>query len=140
MSDTNTHLERLKRIAALSTTNEETNEPADGDSEAAAFAAGRVGTRPQLTLVLRRVSGDCQAFAYAHLYRLEYDPSAGIVLHFSQHRVALTGRHLGGLFRYLCDHRVQTVQQTDPLHAETLAAGTPAVIGVEVLAVRDGGS
>lgn len=133
MSETNTHLERLKRIAVQPAP----AEPADGDDEYAAFAAGRVGTKPQLTLVLRRVSGTCRAFAYAHLYAVEYDPSVGIILHFSRHRAALTGRHLGGLFRYLCDHRVQTVQEVDALHAETLPAAAPVVTGIEVVAVRE---
>jgi hypothetical protein len=132
VSEINTHLERLKRIASQPTP----VEPADEDDEYAAFAAGRVGVKPQLTLVLRRVSGSCHAFAYAHLYRTEYDPSVGIILHFSQHRVALTGRHLDGLFRYLCDHRVQTVQEVDPLHAETTPADTAVVTGIEVMTVR----
>lgn len=136
MSDVNTHLERLKRIAAAPPP----GEPADGDDEFTAFAAGRVGAKPLLTLVLRRVTGTCHAFAYAHLYQLDYDPSAGIALHFSRHRVALTGRHLGGLFRYLCDHRVQTVQEVDSLHAETLPPDAPVVTGVEMLAVRDAGA
>ena len=128
MSETNSHLERLKRLASPSPT---PPPPVEEDEGYSAFASGRLGTKPQLTLVFRRVTGSCHAFAYAHLYALEYDPSVGILLKFTQHRVALLGRHLDDLFRYLCLHRVQTVQETDPLHAETLPQKTPVVVGIE---------
>jgi hypothetical protein len=42
------------------------------------------------------------------------------------------GRHLGDLFRHLCQYRVQTVQVVDPLHAETLAGDAAVVSGIEI--------
>jgi len=135
MSDANAHLDRLRRIAATPSAAVVTE--ADGDDGYSAFASGRIGTRPQLTLVLRRVTGTAHAFAYAHLYALDYDPSVGIALHFTQHDVALAGRNLEALFRYLCSHRVQAIQELDPLHAEALPDGTPVVTRVSIAATSE---
>ena len=114
MTDVNSHLERLRKLATPGAASLPPGEP---DDEYEAFASGRLGTKPQLTLVFRTASGTSHGFAYAHLYTLDYNPSVGIVLKFTQHQVTLLGRHLDELFRYLCLHRIQTVQEFDPLHA-----------------------
>lgn len=132
MTDTNSHLDRLRRLATSPVAPE-----AEEDEVYAAFASGRLGTKPQLTLVFRRVTGTCHAFAYAHLYTLDYDPSVGVVLQFTQHRVTIAGRNLDDLFRYLCLHRVQTVQEFDALLADTLPATTPVVTKLDITTVRD---
>ena len=133
-TDTNTHLDRLRRLTAPGTPPPDE----DGDDEYTAFAAGRVGGKPQLTVAFRRVNGTVHAFAYAHLYAVEYDPSAGIALTFTRHRVTLAGRHLGDLFRLFCAHRVQAVQETDPLHADSLPDDAPVVTALHVAPAPDG--
>jgi hypothetical protein len=130
MKDGLTQLDRLKNLA------KGTAEPKDAEEEYTAFASGRLGTKPQLTLVFRTVAGVSHAFAYAHLYAMEYDPAAGIMLQFSQHWVTVRGRNLEGMFRYLCLHRVQTVQETDALHAEALPAKEAVVTGLLILTAR----
>ena len=47
------------------------------------------------------------------------------------------GRNLDDLFRDLCFHRVQTVQEFDTLLAGTLPVGTPVVTKLDITTVRD---
>lgn len=128
---TETHLDKLRKL-----TEPASDEPGDGEGAYAAFSFGRVSSKPQLTLRVRRVTGTCDGFAYAHLYTLDFDPSVGIVLRFSQHRVVIRGRNLDELYRYLTLHRVDVIQVIDPLLAETLAPDQ-VVTGVESVAIRD---
>lgn len=133
MSEVNTHLERLKRVASSPA---EHPVGIDAEDESTAFSAGRVGTNPQLTLVLRKANGNCHAFSYAHLYSIEYDPSDGITLTFSQHQVRLCGRHLDDLFRYLCHHRVQRVNETEESFLESPDEQQPVVSRIAIVSSK----
>jgi hypothetical protein len=128
-------MERFKRLANPAAN--ASPEIATPDEEYTAFASGRLGTKPQLTLEFRRVNGSCQGFAYAHLYTLDFDLAVGITLNFTQHRVTITGRHLEELYRYLCLHRVQIVQEIDALQAERLMPKTPVVTGLEFFTMSE---
>jgi hypothetical protein len=131
MNETNPHLARLRNF---------TTQPPDTpgvEEEYSAFAFGRVGSKPQLTLRIRQVSGTTRGFVYAHLYTLDHEPSLGIILRFSQHRIVIQGRNLEEMFRYLSQFRVDLIQVTDPLHASTLADTVPVVTSVEIVAVRE---
>lgn len=106
---------------------------ARGDDEYAAFAGGRVSTRPLAMVTFRTAAGAGLTLAYSHLYGLADDgPEAGFTLEFTRHYVAVRGRHLGRLFRLLGEHRVREVRAADPLHAQLLPADEPVVTALEV--------
>lgn len=83
---------------------------ADEERDVVAYANGRIGNKPQLMVTFRQVNGASNTFAYSHLYSVTTDvDGAGFVAEFSQHKVAVQGRNLAGLYRYFCDHKVQLV-------------------------------
>ena len=59
-------------------------------------------------------SGNQRAIAYTHLYDVEYDPSKGLVLSFSDHVITVAGRMLGELYRGLKRHRIVYIWEADP--------------------------
>ena len=92
--------------------------------------AGQLGAEREFSqLVPRHLSETQRGDA------LNYAP--GDVVQFTQHRVTIAGRNLDDLFRYLCFHRVQTVQEFDTLLAGTLPVGTPVVTKLDITTVRD---
>lgn len=103
------------------------------EREYAAYAQGRVGIRPQLTVTFRQVDGTSYSFAYSHLYRMTSETeSGGFVVEFSQHRISVQGRNLTQLFRYLCDHKVHTIQAMSPTQGMGLEDGQPMVTQIRV--------
>lgn len=128
MIETQAHLTRMGKLAAS---------PVAEDEEYTAYNFGRVGSKAQLVLRIRKISGSTHGFVYAHLYTLDHEPSLGIVLRFSQHRVVLQGRNLDGLYRYLSQNRVDLIQVVDPFHSEKLGDDVPVVTSVEIVAIRD---
>jgi hypothetical protein len=129
--ETNPQLTRLRQLG-------NTAIPAvAAEEEYQAFSFGRVGSKSQLTLAIRRVSGTVHGFVYAHLYTVDLEPSLGIILRFTHHRVVLQGRNLDELYRYLRRQMVELIQVVDPLQAETLPEETTVVTSLEVVAIRD---
>jgi hypothetical protein len=128
MIETQAHLTRLGKL---------TTTPVPEEDEYTAANFGRVGSKPQLVLRIRKISGTTQGFVYAHLYTLDHEPSLGIILRFSQHRVVIQGRNLDDLYRYLSQFRVEMIQVIDPLHAEKFGEDVPVVTSVEIVAIRD---
>ena len=109
------------------------------DDEPRAFACGRVGTRPQISVTFARKDGRGKTLAYSHLYALDTDnPNLGCVLEFTRHRVVLQGRNLTDLVRLLGDHKVREVSQIDEVHALALAPSVPVVTSIEIVGKRDG--
>jgi hypothetical protein len=129
--DTSSPLSRLRQLGATPIS------APTAEEEYQAFSFGRVGSKSQLTLAIRRVSGTVHGFSYAHLYTLDLEPSLGIILRFTNHRVVLQGRHLDELYRYLRGHRVELIQVIDPLQAETLPEDTPVITSLEIVAIRE---
>ena len=77
------------------------------------MAVGRVGPKPQLSVLFCKQDGTGEAFAYAHLYRVRSDGGTTLRADFTGHRVTIEGRGLGRLLRYLCDHRASQVREAD---------------------------
>jgi hypothetical protein len=86
----------------------------DGENESTAFANGRVGTHPQLSIIFRKADGSVTGFAYAHLYSVKTSNEAeGFVAEFTQTKVAVKGRNLELLFRFICQHRAAEVTEAE---------------------------
>jgi hypothetical protein len=71
-------------------------------------------------LELRLRDGSVVALGYAWLHRAEFDPSAGITLHFGEKKVTIVGRSLNAerrpnvrLFAGIVRHRVPWIQEAD---------------------------
>ncbi len=110
----------------------------DDERDLSAFANGRIGTKPQLTITFRRVSGASHSFAYSHLYAITTEAEAGgFVAEFSQHRVLVEGRNLQHLFRVFCDHKVHTIQETSPSQALGMEVDQPVVLSIRVLSLEE---
>lgn len=70
------------------------------DNEYSPYANGRIGTRPQLTLVFHKADGSYKAFAYTHLFSVESaNPDEGFCVSFSRIKVVVAGRNLNELQR-----------------------------------------
>ena len=101
---------------------------ADGASEYASFGHGRVGTRPQLAIIFRKADGSAKAFSYAHLYSVESDnPDEGFTVEFTQSNVAIKGRNLEPLFRYISQHCAAEVIESGRTQIFELAEPDPVV-------------
>lgn len=61
------------------------------------------------TLNIRFVEGHCVAFLYSHMLWMNFDPSRGIILHFSTHTVKVTGRNLAALYAELLELRCRQI-------------------------------
>lgn len=137
MSTTSEYAERLKEVRRQ--LNEPAAADAGGEDEYRAYASGRVGNRPQISLTLTKKDGRGKTLSYSHFYCLDFDnPNLGCVVEFTRHRVTLKGRNLAELVRLLGDHKAREIQETDELHAMTLGPAAPVVTSIEVLDKRDG--
>jgi hypothetical protein len=106
----------------------------DDDSEYKAFTFGRVGPRPQMTLILGFAGGHGRGFPYAQMLGIEFDDEdAGFRLEFPGQIVEIRGRNLKRLLRYVCDHRAARVEESTP--QQSLAATNAAEI-VDSIVVR----
>lgn len=98
-----------------------------------AYSVSSADRRQKAMLEFRFLSGNAKALAYSYLIGIDFDPSAGIVLDFSQYRVTVRGRNLGPLFENLAAQRVAFVRETDGLQAEaTVAEGDTVVTRIEI--------
>lgn len=105
---------------------------AEDENEYTAFANGRVGTRPQLSVIFRKADGSAKAFAYTHLYSIETDnPDTGFVAEFTQTKVKINGRNLEPLFRFFCQHRALEVIEAERNQVFELAAADPVIENIE---------
>ncbi|MDP1797535.1 MAG: hypothetical protein Q8K78_08645 [Planctomycetaceae bacterium] len=66
---------------------------------------------PELMLELRFKKGDALALSYALLISAAFNPSQGIALEYTTHRVAVGGRNLRGVYRALVAHRLAYLQE-----------------------------
>lgn len=105
----------------------------DDEQELTAFASGRIGSKPQLTVTFRKVDGSSHSFAYSHLYHLEADSeNGGFTAELSHHTVTIHGRNLAHLHRLLCDHKVNLIQETSPTQALGIDENQPVVTAIYV--------
>lgn len=58
-------------------------------------------------------AGDCWAFPYPSLEYIRYNPSIGISLVFSFHRLLISGRNLRPLYAALAEQKVSSIQENE---------------------------
>jgi hypothetical protein len=86
----------------------------DDETDYTAFSFGRVGNRPQMTLVFRMNSGEVIGFPYAHITGIRADDcERSFTIDFGTATVTVVGNGLGRLFRYVCEHRVLEIVELD---------------------------
>jgi hypothetical protein len=68
------------------------------------------------TVNIRFVEGHCMTFLYAHLQWMNFDPSIGVILHFSTHTVKVFGRNLAGLYGELLELKRREIVEVSVEH------------------------
>lgn len=111
-----------------------------GATDLGAFGVLRGVRERAMCLELRRKDGNIAAFSYTYLFRADFDPSAGITLHFGGSPVKITGRNLNveirpniRLFEAILRHRVLWIAQTSG--AAAFAAGPHAIV-IETIEIQ----
>ncbi len=89
-----------------------------------------LGRRQAVMLDVRHADGNCRAFAFAYLMDVAFNPSHGIVLHFSTHTVTLEGWNLHRVYHALVRHAVAYVQENG--HALDAADDEPCIERIAV--------
>lgn len=115
----------------------------DAAEDCGAFGYLR-GARDRAVMIdFRLAAGGREAFPYAHLERVSYDPSGGLTLWFLGARVTLAGRNLGrataagaGLLDALHRHRVPWVAEVDELRGALAGAEAVVVTRIDVAAAE----
>jgi hypothetical protein len=106
---------------------------ADGVDDFGSYGFLRGVRDRAIMLEFRKKDGSATAFGLSWLDRVEYNPSTGLLLHFTGQTVKITGRNLNAeirpnvrLFEGLCRHRVPWIKEADGPTA--MAAGKQATI------------
>ena len=93
-----------------------------------AFSFGRVGPRPQMTLLFRKANGEVRGFPYAQFDGIESDnPDDGFVVKFGRTLISIEGRNLNRLFQYVCNYKAAEIVEASPRVAVQLCATQPNV-------------
>jgi hypothetical protein len=87
------------------------------------------GGEPMIDFVFR--DGNHHGMSYARLDDMQFNPSRGIVLRFSDTHVTIVGRRLEAGYERLLAHRVVFVAEAD--HATQLAGGELATVVTNVV-------
>jgi hypothetical protein len=66
-----------------------------------------------LMFSIKLKTGDCAAFPYAYLQRIDWDPSKGLTLHLTSELITIEGRYLEELYYALLDHLVREITEAD---------------------------
>ena len=91
------------------------------DSEYRAFSFGRVGVRPQMTLLLRKASGEVEGFPYADFHGIHsMNEELGFSIQFGRRLVNIEGRNLKQLFGYVCNFRAAEIVEATEITAMAL--------------------
>lgn len=81
--------------------------------------------------------GNRKAFAYSHLYRVDFNPSTGLQLEFSEHQVTFTGSRLSELYQQLKRHRVTYIAVADYTAVKLANPKDSVVTGVVIRSRAD---
>ncbi|MGL5095331.1 MAG: hypothetical protein ACRDD1_07065 [Planctomycetia bacterium] len=111
--------------APTATPDVETEEAGEDDGYRA-FAVGP-SSRPPMMLEFRRRNGDRFALGYGYLIRVDFNPSRGVVLEFTDGRVEVEGRRLEPLFHAVVGQRASRIVEIDEWQAEALPSGETVV-------------
>ena len=106
--DRKTLVERYARPAATGAVNATEIPDSDDYQASAPVSANRP---PEPMLEFRFKPGNVLALSYPLLISAALNPSTGIVLEFTSHRVTLRGRNLRSVFQAIRTHRVPYVQE-----------------------------
>lgn len=107
------------------------------EDEYQAFGSGRIGTRSQIMVCLRRSDGYVEALPYASLNRIySADMERVIYMDFGDRMVLIEGSHLGLLFRYLTDNRCSEVVEIDERTAMRGEPNDPVVARIVISAAK----
>jgi hypothetical protein len=66
-----------------------------------------------IMLDLRGHNGTSYALPYSSLVAVGFDPSAGLTLEFTHHKVGVRGRNLRSIYDSILEHRVTFIQEED---------------------------
>jgi hypothetical protein len=79
----------------------------ENNAELVASSSGRFSaSKPQMTLLFRKVDGSGRGLAYSLFLGVEFeDPVQGFTIIFSGAKVEIGGRNLGDLLCRVCEHR-----------------------------------
>lgn len=88
------------------------------------------GGEPMINFISR--TGDHQAIAYNHLYRVRFDPSQGITLDFTNHSVVIQGRNLAEAYQKLAMQRVIFVAEADDATGRLASDHEPTVTQLRI--------
>lgn len=111
---------------ASDTSNPEGDQYNEGDPYRAIGVSRKAwGGEPMINFIHR--TGDHQALAYNHLYRVRFDPSEGITLDFTNHTIAITGRNLSDAYQKLAMQRVIFVAEADAATQRLIEDADPVV-------------
>ncbi len=78
-------------------------------------------------------TGIHESLSYAHLYRVIFDPSEGITLHFTDHIVMIKGYHLRDLYRNIKNHRATYVCEADNSTVQLESSSEPIVKAIVIV-------
>jgi hypothetical protein len=106
------------------------NASAESNDEAGyvSLGHGRIGNRPQLSLLFTKSDGSGKAVAYNLFCGIEFDnPDEGFTLLFSTCKVVIAGRNLKQLLRRICQHRQAEIVEVGQRAALGAPPGEPVV-------------
>lgn len=106
-----------------------TRKEADGEpAEYQAFSFARVGIRPQLTLLLRKASGEVEGFPYADFRGVSaVDENSCFTIRFDTRTVKVEGQNLKQLFQYVCNYRAAEIVEAEATAAMHIPDGKVVV-------------
>lgn len=87
------------------------------DSEV--FGVDRQTTGYALMLDVRLKTGESFALPYSFLVEAHYDASGTLTLIFTTRKVTIKGRNLRTVYDFVLNHRLEFVQEENPLYDDT---------------------
>lgn len=124
----------LDRSAANGPPNRPTENGSSPDEEGyAALAGGRIGNRPQWTLVFQQASGAVRGFPYAQFDGLRAeDPERGFIVMFAGVEIEVSGHNLGRVVRAVCEHRAAAIVEATRAQGLLLPESEPVVSAIRI--------
>lgn len=114
-------------------------EDADAFDDCGAYACLRGARERGVMIDFRFLNGNREAFPYATLERVTYDPSEGLTLRFYGVRVSLRGRNFAAvpaagasLLDAIHRHRVPWIREVEELRGKFLPADAVVVTRIEI--------
>ena len=101
------------------------------EDEYTALAGGRIGSRPQWTLVFELADGAIRGFPYAQFEGLQADdPDKAFTVMFASVAIVVSGHNLRRIVRAVCEHRAATIVEATRAQGLQLPESEPVVVGI----------